>query len=47
MRHVPYKHPGEILAAEILSPMGITPYGLAKPIHVPQTRISAIPRPAL
>jgi antitoxin HigA-1 len=41
-RQVPYPHPGEILAEEFLRPMGITPYRLAKAIHVPQTRISAI-----
>jgi addiction module HigA family antidote len=41
-RQVPYPHPGEILAEEFLHPMGITPYRLAKAIHVPQTRISAI-----
>jgi len=41
-REVPYPHPGEILAEEFLKPMGITPYRLAKAIHVPQTRISAI-----
>jgi addiction module HigA family antidote len=41
-RQVPYPHPGEILAEEFLNPMGITPYRLAKAIHVPQTRISAI-----
>lgn len=41
-RKVPYPHPGEILAEEFLMPMGITPYRLAKAIHVPQTRVSAI-----
>ena len=41
-RQVPYPHPGEILAEEFLIPMGITPYRLAKTIHVPQTRIAAI-----
>ncbi|QIL44634.1 HigA family addiction module antidote protein [Acidovorax sp. HDW3] len=34
--------PGEVLAAEFLQPLGITPYRLAKEIHVPQTRIAAI-----
>lgn len=33
---------GEMLREEFLNPMGITPYQLAKDIHVPQTRISAI-----
>jgi len=41
-RKVPYPHPGEILAEEFLMPMGITPYRLAKAIHVPQTRVAAI-----
>ncbi len=41
-RQVPYPHPGEILAEEFLKPMGITPYRLAKAIHVPLTRITAI-----
>lgn len=41
-RQVPYPHPGEILAEEFLMPMGITPYRLAKAIHVPLTRITAI-----
>lgn len=35
-------HPGEILAAEFLEPLGITPYRLAKEIGVPQTRLSEI-----
>lgn len=37
-----YPHPGEILAEEFLKPMDITPYRLAKKIHLPLTRISAI-----
>jgi addiction module HigA family antidote len=41
-RQVPFPHPGEILAEEFLMPLGITPYRLAKSIHVPQTRIAAI-----
>jgi len=39
---LPIPTPGEILAAEFLEPMGVTPYRLAKSIHVPQTRIAAI-----
>lgn len=31
-----------MLREEFLTPLGITPYQLAKDIHVPQTRISAI-----
>ena len=41
-RQVPYPHPGEILAEEFLKPMQLTPYRLAKEIHVPLTRIAAI-----
>ena len=41
-RQIPYPHPGEILAEEFLKPMVITPYRLAKEIHVPLTRIAAI-----
>ena len=41
-RQVPYPHPGEILSEEFLKPLGITPYRLAKAIHVPLTRITAI-----
>ena len=41
-RQVPHPHPGEILAEEFLKPLGITPYRLAKAIHVPLTRITAI-----
>jgi addiction module HigA family antidote len=35
-------HPGEILAEEFLTPMGISAYRLAREIDVPQTRLSAI-----
>lgn len=35
-------HPGEILLEEFLEPMDITPYRLAKSIHVPQARIGEI-----
>lgn len=35
-------HPGEVLKEEFLTPLGITPYLLAKSIGVQQTRISAI-----
>jgi len=42
MRAVPYPHPGEILLEEFLKPMGITQYGLAREIRVPQRRIGEI-----
>ena len=35
-------HPGEVLSEEFLKPLNITPYTLAKEIHVDQTRISEI-----
>lgn len=35
-------HPGEILLAEFLEPMGISQYRLAKDTGVPQTRIADI-----
>ena len=41
-RRIPYPHPGEILVEEFLKPMNITPYRLAKEIHVPLARIAAI-----
>ena len=41
-RQIPYPHPGEILVEEFLKPMNISAYRLAKEIHVPLTRITAI-----
>ncbi len=41
-RHLPPVHPGEMLAKDFLSPMAITPYKLAKEIHVGAIRISEI-----
>jgi addiction module HigA family antidote len=35
-------HPGEVLQAEFLIPMGITAYRLSVDISIPQTRISEI-----
>ncbi|MEX0885843.1 MAG: HigA family addiction module antitoxin [Phycisphaeraceae bacterium] len=35
-------HPGEILKADFLGPMGISAYRLAKDINVQQTRVSKI-----
>ena len=37
-------HPGEILREEFLKPMKITPYELAKRLHVPVPRINDIVR---
>lgn len=41
-RDIPPIHPGEILLAEFLVPMGISQYRLAKDISVPQRRINEI-----
>ncbi len=35
-------HPGEVLREDFLTPMGITPYRLAKDIGVPVNRITGI-----
>jgi addiction module HigA family antidote len=35
-------HPGEVLREEFLKPLSITPYRLAKEIHVPVPRINEI-----
>ena len=37
-----FPHPGALLRDEFLDPMKITPYRLAKDIHVPPTRIAEI-----
>src|SRR3546814_17822979 len=37
-------HPGEILRAEYLLPLGLKPYTLAKMLHVHRTRIERIVR---
>lgn len=39
---LPAIHPGEILREEFLSPLEMTPYALAKHLHVPRTRIERI-----
>ena len=39
---LPPVHPGEILAEEFLSPMGISQYRLARSINVPPRRINEI-----
>lgn len=42
MRDLPPIHPGEQLREELMQPLGITAYRLAKDIGVPVTRIQAI-----
>lgn len=37
-------HPGEILREEFLAPMALTPYAVAKALHVPRTRIERLAR---
>ncbi len=39
---LPNIHPGTVLRAEFLVPMGISAYRLAKDIGIPQTRVSQI-----
>ena len=41
-RDLPPVHPGEILLEDLLKPMGITRYRLAKGIGVPQRRVDEI-----
>lgn len=42
-RELPPTHPGEHLA-EFLHEYGLTPYALAKAIHVPRSRVEALVR---
>ena len=37
-------HPGEILRDEFLTPLGLSPYALAKAMRVPRTRVERIVR---
>ncbi|MGF9563715.1 HigA family addiction module antitoxin [Neorhizobium sp. JUb45] len=39
---LPVIHPGEILRELYLDPLDMTPYALAKKLHVPRTRIERI-----
>jgi antitoxin HigA-1 len=39
---LPAIHPGEILRELYLDPLDMTPYALAKKLHVPRTRIERI-----
>lgn len=40
----PPVHPGEILGEEFLTPLGLTPYGVARACRVPRTRIERLTR---
>ncbi|MGH6945261.1 MAG: HigA family addiction module antitoxin [Geminicoccaceae bacterium] len=39
---LPPLHPGEVLREEFLEPLGMSAYALAKALHVPLNRITAI-----
>ena len=41
---LPPMHPGEVLREEFLLPLSLTPYGLAKALDVPRTRLERIVR---
>ncbi|MBO0905733.1 HigA family addiction module antitoxin [Jiella sonneratiae] len=41
---LPLIHPGEILREDFLAPLAMAPYGLAKALHVPRTRIERLAR---
>ncbi len=43
-KRVPPVHPGEILREELLEPLGISVYALAKAINVPRSRVNDIVR---
>lgn len=40
--NLPAIHPGEILRELYLEPLDMTPYALAKRLHVPRTRIERV-----
>lgn len=40
----PPVHPGEILREEFLLPLALTPYGVARALGVPRTRIERLAR---
>jgi addiction module HigA family antidote len=37
-------HPGEVLREDLLEPLGMSPYSLAKALRVPRTRIERLVR---
>jgi len=41
-KRIPCAHPGEILSAEFLQPMGLSVYAAAKAINVPRSRLNDI-----
>lgn len=42
MKFSPPIHPGVILREEFLAPLGLTPYGVARRLGVPRTRIERL-----
>lgn len=40
--HIPNPHPGEILAADFMEPLGLSQNALARALHVPPRRINEI-----
>ena len=42
MKKIKNIHPGEVLQAEFLVPLGLSAYKLSKDIGIPQTRVSEI-----
>ena len=44
LKIVPPVHPGEYLREDLLVPLGITPYTLARRLNVPRTRIERLVR---
>jgi addiction module HigA family antidote len=43
-KRLPPIHPGEVLQEEVLKPMGLTPYAVARDCGVPRTRIERLSR---
>jgi addiction module HigA family antidote len=43
-KKLPYVHPGEVLREDFLVPTKLIPYGLAKALGVPRTRIERLAR---
>jgi antitoxin HigA-1 len=41
-KRLPPLHPGEVLREQFLAPLGMSAYALAKALHVPVNRITAI-----
>ncbi|MEF2070200.1 HigA family addiction module antitoxin [Consotaella aegiceratis] len=44
LKITPPIHPGEILREDFLAPLALSPYALAKALHIPRTRIERLVR---